>query len=235
MIESIYDQMNEWGKDDDFFVELVNKIKPESIADLGCGTGRLTLHLAGLGFEILGIDPDEKAIETAIKKDRKHMVQWEIGTSEDLTETTFDLVMMTSNVAQVFLKEACWNQVLSDIYHSLNGGGYLLFDARNPLQKPWENWTKYKTKKRIIDLSGKPMMVWYEFLEINSSLVAYQTVYQADNSIIDREENTLAFRTKEQIESALKIAGFTDINVYGDWEFKQAAEHANSFIFAAKK
>ncbi|MCQ6264662.1 class I SAM-dependent methyltransferase [Fictibacillus sp. WQ 8-8] len=236
MKESLYDQMNKWDKDDDFFVQLVKKIRPTYIADLGCGTGRIALYLGEEGYEILGIDPDPNAIETAKQKDKKLLVEWKIGTSEELMDASFDLVMMTSNVAQVFLKDIDWNKTLLDIYNSLNNGGYLIFDTRNPLQRAWEQWTKEKTKKFIQDpITGNPMMVWHEFLEINESVVKYKTVYQNENLQNNVEESALIFRTKEQIGNDLTKAGFIDIKVYGDWGFDEAIENVNSFIFTAKK
>ncbi|MGG1576003.1 class I SAM-dependent methyltransferase [Fictibacillus sp. NRS-1165] len=230
MKESIYDQMN------DFFVQLVKKINPKYIADLGCGTGRLALYLGKKGYEVLGIDPDIDAIETAKQKDKKQLVKWKIGTSEHLMRASFDLVMMTSNVAQVFLKDIDWNKTLLDIFHSLNNGGYLIFDTRNPLRRAWEQWIKEKTKKFIQEpITGSQMMVWHEFLEINGPVVKYNTVYQNDNLQNTAEESALIFRTKEQIGNDLTKVGFIDIKVYGDWGFNEASENVNSFIFTAKK
>ncbi|MEO2202779.1 hypothetical protein ABGV42_03425 [Paenibacillus pabuli] len=45
MIPLVYDQINHWGRDDEFFLALLKKLKVEIIADLGCGTGRWTTHL----------------------------------------------------------------------------------------------------------------------------------------------------------------------------------------------
>jgi len=45
----------------------LKKINPESILDAGCGSGRLTLQVAKAGFNIEGIDCEEKALSLAEK------------------------------------------------------------------------------------------------------------------------------------------------------------------------
>ncbi len=49
---SIYDQVNVWGKDDEFRLKTINAGNPKTICDLGCGTGRLTLLMAKEGTKV---------------------------------------------------------------------------------------------------------------------------------------------------------------------------------------
>ena len=56
----------------------------KTVLDLGCGTGRLSLGAAFLGAqEVVGVDIDKRAIETAAENSRKvdlaGNVQWVIG------------------------------------------------------------------------------------------------------------------------------------------------------------
>ncbi|MDY0406132.1 class I SAM-dependent methyltransferase [Virgibacillus sp. 179-BFC.A HS] len=103
MIPIVYDQINGWGKDDDFFLSLLKEINAKRIADLGCGTGRLTIHFAQKGYQITAIDPNQEAINSAKRKEFADKVTWIVGDSGDLKPEAYDVVIMTANVAQVFL------------------------------------------------------------------------------------------------------------------------------------
>ncbi|GAA0915011.1 MULTISPECIES: class I SAM-dependent methyltransferase [Streptomyces violaceusniger group] len=49
------------------FVELVRTARRGPVADLGCGPGKVTAHLAGLGVSAFGIDVSPKMVELARK------------------------------------------------------------------------------------------------------------------------------------------------------------------------
>lgn len=67
------------------------------ILDLGCGTGRFALGASYLGAkEVVGIDIDNKAIEVALKNEKKvglqNRIQWIIGEINSITGK-FDTVL----------------------------------------------------------------------------------------------------------------------------------------------
>jgi hypothetical protein len=45
----VYDAQFAWSREDDFFLGFVNETQAARVADLGCGTGRLTLGAGGGG------------------------------------------------------------------------------------------------------------------------------------------------------------------------------------------
>jgi putative methylase len=74
-----------------------NDVIGKAVLDLGCGTGRLSLGAAYLGArEVVGIDIDRTAIETAAENSRKAClagnVQWIIGDIDSLVGR-FDAVL----------------------------------------------------------------------------------------------------------------------------------------------
>ncbi|UOK61227.1 class I SAM-dependent methyltransferase [Paenibacillus sp. OVF10] len=101
---------------------MLKRLKVEFIADLGCGTGRWTTHLVQCGYKITAIDPNEEAIEMARSKDNSGNVDWIVGDSADLQTNAYDAVIMTANVAQVFLTDDSWKRVISDVFRSLKMG-----------------------------------------------------------------------------------------------------------------
>lgn len=238
MIPLVYDQVNGWGKDDEFFLALLKKSNVKTIADLGCGTGRLTTHFAAANYEVTAIDPNEEAIEAAKGKESSGKIKWIVGDSTDLPTNAFDAVIMTANVAQVFLTEESWRTVLADAYRSLKLGGHFIFDTRNPLAKVWEQWEKDTTPDLAKNLvNGEPLEIWTTYDGMADGIFTfYETVKNAHTGeVVVHEKMELKFRTQEAIQDSLKQANFSQIHVYGDWEFEEASSKAQSFIFHGVK
>lgn len=238
MIPLVYDQVNGWGKDDEFFLALLKKSNIKTIADLGCGTGRLTTHFAEAGYQITAIDPNEEAIEYAKSKEYHGEVTWIVGDSTNLKTNTYETIIMTANVAQVFLTEESWKNVVADAFRALKPGGHFIFDTRNPLAKVWEEWEKDTTPDVATDLvNGEPLEIWtqYEGL-VDDVFTFYETVKRTrTGEVVIHEKMQLKFRTQEAIYESLKKEGFSQIQVYGDWEFKQATTKTKSFVFHSIK
>lgn len=238
MIPIVYDQINRWGKDDEFFLKLLKKANVKRIADLGCGTGRLTAHFAQENYQISAIDPNQEAIDYAKNKACQGDVTWIVGDSSNLESHTYDAVIMTANVAQVFLTENSWQLVLSDVYRALKPGGAFIFDTRNPLAKEWEKWELDMTPDYAKDEeSGDPLEIWTEYEGfVGDVYTFYETVKNSrTNEVIIHEKMQLRFRTQEEIHASLQQVGFSNIQVYGDWEFEQATSEARSLIFHSTK
>lgn len=237
MIPLVYDQVNEAAWDGEFFLALLKKLNVKKIADLGCGTGRLTNHFARAGYQIIAIDPNAEAIEYAKNKEYSGEVTWIVGDSSNLQINMFDAVIMTANVAQVFLTDESWQQVISDAYQALQPGGHFIFDTRNALSKVWEQWEKDTTPDFATDpASGEPLEIWTEYEGFLDDIYTfYETVKNVHTGeVVIREKMQLKFRTQEEILESLQKVGFL-IQVYGDWEFKQTTVETNSFIFHCVK
>jgi len=135
------------------------RVKPgDAILDIGCGTGRLTLHVAritGPGGRVVGIDPSVQRIEVAERKVRDMPltnVSFELGNSNDLyrfEDDSFDIVYL--NIVLHWIKEK--EDALAQIYRVLKPGGRLGITTGNK-DKPF-------TVKSIIDeVLRRPRYAW---------------------------------------------------------------------------
>lgn len=237
MIAYYYDQLHTWGKEDDFFMELLQLTKAKKIADLGCGTGRVTIELAKAGYEVTGIDPNEEAVLRAQIKDNAQSVSWIIGDSQDLTTNAYDAVIMTANVAQVFISEESWNSVLQDVFTALKPDGHFIFDARNPQAKAWEVWQKDETVDELQDVhTGDPLLYWDEYEGLDRNVFTFfEKIKNVNTDITHEAKVQLIFRSYEEISSALEKAGFSTVNAYEDFKLQPATDQAKSFIFHCVK
>lgn len=238
MIPIIYDHVNEGAVDEAFFIELLDELPIQTIADIGCGTGRITVQLAKKGYDVTAVDPHEGAIALAKMKPHAQHIQWHVATSDVLASNTYDAVMMTANVAQVFLGDDDFQAVLHDAYRVLKTGGHLLFDTRNKDAKIWEAWMADTSLDAATHVeTGEALVVetTYEPYD-NDVFTFYETVRHATtNEVLAHEKIALKFRSIKQIEAALQEAGFQHISVYGDWVKRAPTATSQSLIFHCVK
>ena len=237
MIANYYDQLNTWGRHDDFFMEVLKLIQAKKIADLGCGTGRVTVEMAKAGYEVTGIDPNAEAIQFAKSKTYGELVTWIVGDSKDLEKETYDVVIMTANVAQVFITDESWNTVIQDAYAALKPGGHFIFDTRNRDAKAWEEWLKDDTVEQLQDIhTGASLLYWDEYEGLDKNIFTFtQKIKDESTNILQEAKVQLIFRSYEEIFESLKQVGFTTVNTYEDWAFNTATSKAKSFIFHSVK
>src|SRR5207302_1890293 len=146
---ALYDSENKRGADTDFYVRLAADLAARTIVDLGCGTGLLTRELAGDGRQVIGVDPAPAMLSYARRQPGAERVRWVEGGSSALGTPEADLVVMTGNVAQVFLDDCAWATTLRAIHSALRSGGHLAFKSRNPADRAWERWNREATYEHV--------------------------------------------------------------------------------------
>jgi ubiquinone/menaquinone biosynthesis C-methylase UbiE len=61
------------GDDEDigFYLSLTRRLAPRKVLELGCGTGRITLPLAQLDFDVVGLDNQPEMLQKAEERRRQ--------------------------------------------------------------------------------------------------------------------------------------------------------------------
>ncbi|MBI3354991.1 MAG: methyltransferase domain-containing protein [Nitrospirae bacterium] len=157
----------------------------DSILDIGCGTGKLTIELANLaakGF-VVGIDPSEEMLEKArrVSNQVKNISFIQIPAQLMDFNERFDLAF--SNSALQWVKEQ--QQVMESVYRSLKHGGRIAF------QLPADNFCK-------------------EFLNYTENAIAILNY----KKFFADWKSPWYFPTDEEYEGKLKAAGFKNINIF---------------------
>lgn len=230
----LYDLENTRGADTDFYVRLAADLGARTILDLGCGTGLLTLELAIDGRLVVGIDPAPAMLAFARRQPGADRVQWVEGDSGTLGTPAADLVVMTGNVAQVFLEDAEWASTLRDIHAALRPGGHLAFESRNPDDGAWERWNREATYERFDSPHG-PMESWLELVGVGNGRVHFEghNVFAATGEVVVASSE-LRFRSRAELTDSLIDSGFTVEHLYGDWERGLVASTSRVMVFVAR-
>jgi len=131
-IAEIYDLINPWAKDSDFYLSLAGP-RPCGVLDLGWGTGTLCCALAERGHRVTGVDPAGAMLAVARRKPHAEQVEWVESSAQSYkSQRRFDLVVMTGHAFQILLTDADGLAVLETMRGHLKEGGRVAFETRNP-------------------------------------------------------------------------------------------------------
>jgi SAM-dependent methyltransferase len=212
---ALYDSLN--GADHDHrFYRVKIGTRPQHVLDLGCGTGLLARQLAVQGHRVTGLDPAAAMIDWARAQDAGGLIDWHVGTLDDLPQDArFDVVVMTGHAFQCLTTEEAVRATMAAVRARLAPGGRFMFESRNPLARAWERWTPDGVDV-VQDAAGHPVRVFTEVLAAEGRLVTFRNHFAfPDGELLS--DSTLLFLSRPEIERHLAQAGFSSVDVFGDW------------------
>lgn len=234
-VVAIYDENNPDGDDHDFFRRLATETHAQSIVDLGCGTGILTVTLVGPGRSVVGIDPAPAMIQYASQRPGGYSVQWLLGTSALIPPQSADLVVMSGNVAMHIIGDD-WHQVLEDIARGLKPGGRLAFETRNPQARAWDEWSRdQQTRDTAMGRLQERIMIEPPDRQGIVTMRSHREFLES--GYITDTVQELHFRSYEQVVQALNQADLTIEHCYRSWKCEpfSGGEEEPLMIFVAQR
>ena len=161
---------------------------------------------------------------------------WSVGRHwlpllRNLPELHVDLATMTANVAHVFVTDEELSATLRGIHGALRPGGHLVFETRDPGQRPWLRWNRDATYQRLEVPGGGSVETWWDLTEVKGDCVSYRRTYvfAADGATVT-SDSTRRFWSRAEIEGSLRSAGYTLVDV------RDAPDRPGSeWIFIARK
>ncbi len=183
------------------------------VLDAGCGTGTLTLALAGRGHDTAGMDLSEAMLQVARAKDREHRVAWSRGdvTGFDLgSGKPFDVVTCVGDTLNHLERLEEWEAAFTAFARHLRPGGALFFDAVTV--RGLERLDRYA----VTDLEDTAMLVGfiYEPAGRRSTMKLTSFARLAGSGLFERASEVVTEwgQPAAGVLAALERAGF------GSWE-----------------
>jgi SAM-dependent methyltransferase len=230
----LYDLDNPAGEDHAYYRALADEVEASSIVDLGCGTGLLTRSLARAERTVIGVDPSRTMLDYARRQPGSGSVVWIHGDASVLPpDGTVDLAVCTGNAIMHVSPEEL-PSTLGSLAAALRPGATLSFDSRNPVYRSWERWTPEATYTER-DTPVGHLREWLDVTDVREGRV----VFDAHNVFPDGKDrvyrSVLFFRTAEEFERELDLAGFKDVTWAGDWHGAPIEERSPFFVLRARR
>lgn len=229
-IAEIYDLVNQWAQDTDFYLSLAG-LHPCSVLDLGCGTGTLCCALAERGHRVTGVDPAAAMLAVARSKPHAEKVDWvECSAQTYQAQRRFDLIVMTGHAFQILHTDSDALAVLATMRGHLKERGRVAFETRNPGVDWVSEWTA-----RVRMLPGGQLRETLEITGADGEFISFQTSYCSPQVTLTTN-STLRFPSREHVEGLIARSGLVVRNVFGDWPGGPfEAARSREIIFIAEK
>lgn len=243
-----YDSENVGLIEDFGAYELLAERFGQPVLDVGCGTGRITLQLAEQGFEVMGLDVSEKMLERAKEHATKRggnasKVEWVHGDMREVElGRKFGLAMFSFSGFMHLLEHSEQLRTLKRIFKHLKAGGGVAIDIANPIDIFRVDDVKSLVIERLFvdaETGHSVMQNSLAGFDRVSQIMSLTWVYDRidDEGLVHRAlvPQRVRYTLASEMRLLLQMAGFEQIEVYGDYDFNPYYEDSPRLFVVATK
>lgn len=236
---NIYDGLNTFLSDLQFYKKWLPKNKEVKILELCCGTGRLTVPIAKAGYNICGVDYTSSMLEQAKVKASEagleiNFIEADIR-SLNLQEK-FDFIFIPFNSIHHLYKNEDLFKAFNGVKNHLKEGGLFLLDCFNPnIQYIVEGENEQKKIAEYTTEDGRAVLIkqtmrYESATQINR--IEWHYFINGEFHSIQNLDMRLFF--PQELDSYLEGAGFEIIHKFGNFEEERFENKSEKQIFVCK-
>ena len=220
------------------------------VLEIACGTGRVSIPIAQLGFAVTGLDIVPGMLEQARSKSVGLPTRWIEGDARTFhLGEQFRLIFLTGNAFQAFLTNADQEALLQRVRAHLHDEGLFAFETRNPLLP------NSKTREGLfVTLETRDVEEdWPSFMNANGyevrvsrtrgydhvaqilHLTSYKRWHEGDKPYTKITRIALRYTFPQELAALLHYNGFIIIRQYGDWNEEPLTATSPSIISVCRK
>jgi SAM-dependent methyltransferase len=213
-------------------------VKGKDILDIACGTGELSLRLAGEGYAVTGVDLSEDMLVIAQQKalDRNRVLTlFQQDMSKLDLQREYDLITIFCDSLNYLEKEEDVMQTFSHVYTHLKQDGLFLFDVHSlyKISQIFMNQTFTLTDDSV-------SYIWDCFPGEAPNSVEHELtffVHDEDTDLYEKVEELHKQRTYPvlQLTEWLDNEGFEVLNISADFTGQTPADNSERIFFTCRK
>lgn len=210
-------------------------LSPKLIAELGCGTGNITVELAKQGYDMIGIDISEDMLAIAKEKSDNLNILYLL---QDMTEFelygTVDCIISLCDSINYITDEDDLLSVFKLVNNYLNPKGLFIFDIN----------TEYKFKNLFSDntfaqTDEDACYIWENFYDEDKKLNEYYMNFfiKQDNNRYKRFEEIHCEKaySVQMIKDLLNTSGLKLLDVFDAFTFDAPKDASDRIYFIAQE
>ncbi|HEU5367867.1 MAG TPA: class I SAM-dependent methyltransferase [Ktedonobacterales bacterium] len=212
------------------------------LLDLGCGTGRVALRMAALGYEVTGVDIMPEMIARARQKAaaRALAIDFVVADARSFQlQRQFSFIYMLENVFQFFLTRQDQEAMLARASDHLTPDGCFLFETRNPslLNRPK---LRHAEPQHFTTADGGHLVATeeqsYDPMTQIQHYTRQLTFTHPDGRHEERMNRTaLRYVYPQEMEALLFYNGLQIRATYGSWQQEPLTAASPSMIYVCQK
>ncbi len=194
------------------------------IIDFGAGTGRLSLPLSELGYEVTAVDPSLEMLKILQSKDLKKRIKVQNEFIQGFVSTEqYDFALCVFSVLVYLHDEDILNKAIAVLKKCLKPNGLLLIDI--PMLVAFQSPRPYEDSKLVrkikIDKGVNDKYFYQEYIEIK----------EGDKSIPYTDNFNIKYWSPEIVLNKMKKQSFI---IQKDLSMRFAGSGASYFLFQLK-
>lgn len=222
----------------DYMEALLQKhdVRPQSVLDLACGTGSMSVLLAKRGYQVLAADLSEDMLAMAWEKaaDLDNPPFFICQSMQRLRlPYTVDWVACCLDSLNYVTDPADCRKAFQRVFASLSEGGAFIFDINS------EEKLRGLDGQVFLDENEDTYCVWRAEFDPEENICSYgMDIFQrTGKDLWERsfEEHREYAYSVDQLTNWLHEAGFTAVEVYGDRSFEAPKSGEQRIYFYAQK
>ncbi|MBP3038936.1 class I SAM-dependent methyltransferase [Bacillaceae bacterium Marseille-Q3522] len=212
--------------------------KREKFLDLACGTGELSVRLAASGFEVTGVDLSSDMLAIAQEK-ASHYQQKLLFFEKNMTDLDglgiFDAVGIFCDSLNYLESENDVKKTFQAVYKHLTAGGLFLFDVHSIYKM------NTQFSHQTFAYNGEEISYIWQCFQGD-----YENSVEHELSFFSLDHKTKQYQRFDELHKQrtfpinvyrrwLQAAGFTVLQIIGDFDDAAALETAERIFFVAGK